>query len=275
MGEKRLVILTWHSINVLDNSHAGNDLVAFAEDLALLDRLGWTILPLAGALARLDAGTLPDNSVVLTLDDGSIMDFHDFNHPSCGRQISAIERLREFADRLPAESRHRPHATSFVIASPEARAELDRIDYMSLGVWPDDWWRQANQSGLISVESHSWDHNHGSLARTQQRDNRRGDFRHIETEVECRAEVDQASDYIERRSGRRPRYFAYPYGQASDYLRREYLPLHGPRLGIEAALGCTPAPVDTASDRWFLPRYICGRDWKSVTDLALLLNDAG
>ncbi|MFO7764687.1 MAG: hypothetical protein R6V61_13265, partial [Wenzhouxiangellaceae bacterium] len=88
----RCVILTWHSINVLDNTHAGNDLVAFSEDLALLDRFGWTVLPLSEALARLDAGDLPGKTAVLTLDDGSIMDFHDFDHPTCGRQTSMFRR---------------------------------------------------------------------------------------------------------------------------------------------------------------------------------------
>ena len=267
----RLIILTWHSVNVLDNTHAGNDLIAFSEDLALLDGSGWTILPLAEALARLDAGGLPEKTAVLTMDDGSIMDFRDFEHPACGRQTSVFKRISQFAKTLSDGSPHIPHVTSFVIASPEARAELDRVDYMSLGVWPDDWWAPANASGLMSVESHSWDHNHGSLARTIQRDNLRGDFRHIETETECRAEVDRSSDYIERLSGRRPRFFAYPYGQASDYLRHEYLPRHGASIGIEAALGCTPEPVTRASDRWFLPRFMCARDWTSVAELEALL----
>jgi len=265
------VILTWHSINVLDNTHAGNDLVAFSEDVALLDRIGWTILPLADALARLHAGSLPEKTAVLTMDDGSIMDYHDFDHPTCGRQTSAFNRLSVFLQELPDDSRHRPHVTSFVIASPEARSELDRVDYMSMGVWPDDWWRQANLSGLMSVESHSWDHNHASLARTVQRNNERGDFRRIETEAESRAEVDRASNYIERQSGRRPRFFAYPYGQASAYLRREYLPRFGESIGLEAAVGCDPEPVRRSSDRWFLPRFMCGRDWKSVADLEVLL----
>lgn len=268
----RFVILTWHSVHVHDDTHVGNDLVAFSEDLERLDALGWTILPLADALARLDAGDLPARTAVLTLDDGSVMDFRAFDHPTCGRQDSAFQRLQRFAAR--ADPRHLPHVTSFVIASPEARAELDRADYMSLGVWPDDWWRAANETGMMAVESHSWDHNHASLARTLQRDNRRGDFRLIDTEAECRGEVDRASDYIERVAGRRPRFFAYPYGQASDYLRGEYLPRFGPALGLDAALGCDPQPVTSASDRWFLPRFMCGRDWSSADGLAALLDDA-
>ncbi len=270
----RFIILTWHSVNVLDDSYAGNDLVAFERDLQALARLGWTVLPLADALALQAEGGLPTRAAVLTLDDGSIMDFRAFDHPTCGRQVSAFERLRRFASAQGRGTRHRPHVSSFVIASPDARAELDRSDYMGLGVWPDDWWREANDSGLMAIENHSWDHNHASLARTLQRDNRRGDFRRIDTDAECRGEVDRASDYIERVAGRRPRFFAYPYGQASDYLRGEYLPRFGPGLGLDAALGCDPEPVTPASDRWFLPRYMCGRDWRSPEELAGLLADA-
>ncbi len=264
-------ILTWHSIKVLDNSYAGSDPIAFSSDLALLDRLGWTILPLAQALARLARADLPARTVVLTVDDGAVLDFEDFDHPSCGHQLSLYSRMRAFLDQPGTRDRHQLHLTSFVIASPEARAELDRKDYMSLDVWPDRWWRAANSSGLISVESHSWDHNHDSLARTVQRDNRRGDFRWIDTEAECRAEIDQASDYIERTSGRRPQFLAYPYGQASDYLRADYLPRFGADIGLTAALGCDPEPVTLGSDPWFLPRYMCGRDWTSPEDLERLL----
>ncbi|TVQ34290.1 MAG: polysaccharide deacetylase family protein [Wenzhouxiangella sp.] len=265
-------ILTWHSIKVLDNSYAGNDPQAFASDLYLLDRLGWTIKPLAQALTDLACGRLKPKTAVLTVDDGAILDFEDFEHPTCGPQKSLYHHLKTFGADPATSDRHQPHLTAFVIASPQARAELDQTDYMSLNVWPDHWWRAANDSGLLSIESHSWDHNHGSLKQTVQRDNRRGDFRWIETERECRAEVDQASDYIEQQSGRRPRFLAYPYGQASDFLRREYLPRFGADLGLKAALACDPEPVTVASDPWYLPRYMCGRDWTSPEQLEALLN---
>lgn len=271
MGD-RFVILAWHSIHVHDNDYSGNDLVAFSRDLEALDRLGWTILPLAEAWSRAQRAGLPPKTAVLTMDDGSIMDFLPFEHPTCGPQVSVIDRLRAFAGSLPDGAPHRPHVSTFVIASPAARAELDRRVTLNLDVWPEHWWSEANRTGLMAVESHSWDHNHGSLERSLQRDNRRGDFSLIETEDECRGEIDRAQDYIERISGRRPRFFAYPYGQSSAFLRGEYLPRHGARLGLEAALGCDPEPACGASDRWNLPRYMCRRDWETPEQFASLLD---
>jgi peptidoglycan/xylan/chitin deacetylase (PgdA/CDA1 family) len=270
----RLIVLAWHSINVTGTDYATNDLVAFGEDLALLDRRGWTILPLADALAARAAGRLPERTVCLTLDDGSIMDWHPFDHPTAGPQVPARDRLAAFADALPADTRHRPHASVFVLASPEARAEMDRVDYFSLGVWGDDWWAAANASGRMSVENHSWDHNHPSLQTTVGPADRPRDFLAIDEEATCRAELEPASDYIERAAGRRPRFFAYPWGQASEYLRREFLPTFGSSIGLEAALGCEAGPVTEASDRWFLPRYVCGRDWTSIEELDMVLDDA-
>jgi hypothetical protein len=266
-------ILAWHSINVSENTYNGSDQVAFAEDLRTLDRCGATIWPLADALRALDQGALPDNVVVLTADDGAILDFLPFAHPTCGPQPGLYRTLRDFAADVGPGSRHRAHISCFVIASPEARAELDRKDFLGLDVWHDRWWRDANATGLVSVESHSWDHNHPSLERTCQRENRRGDFRAIETEPECRAEIDQASDYIETKAGRRPRFLAYPWGQASDYMIKDYLPRRGAGIGLEAALACFPAPVDAKSDRWNLSRYMFNHDWKSGQDLAALLRD--
>jgi hypothetical protein len=55
--------------------------------------------------------------------------------------------------------------------------------------------------------------------------------------------------------GRRPQFFAFPWGQASGCPVDEYLPRFGPSLGLSGALHCGPAPVTRASDRWNLPRY--------------------
>ncbi len=271
MQSTQFTVLSWHSINVNDNSYNGNDQIAFAADLRTLHRCGAKIWPLAEALSALDAGTLPVNVVVLTADDGAMLDFLPFDHPSCGPQPGLFRILREFADEVGPSAGHRPHLSCFAIASPDARAELDRKDFLSLDVWHDRWWADATASGLMAVESHSWDHNHPSLDRTCQRDNCKGDFRLIDTEAECRAEVDQASDYIEQRAGRRPLFLAYPWGQASAYMIDEYLPRFGATIGLRAALSCDPAPVTAASNRWNLPRYMFNHDWKSGEQLEAIL----
>ncbi len=271
MHSARFKILAWHSINVNENTYKGSDQIAFADDLRTIHRCGARIWPLADALQALRAGSLPDNIVVLTADDGSILDFMPFEHPRCGHQPGFYRILSDFAKEVGEEAGHRPHLSCFVIASPEARAELDRKDFLGLGVWHDRWWADATASGMISVESHSWDHNHPSLAKTCQRDNLRGDFRSIETEEECRSEVDRASDYIEAKTGRRPQFLAYPWGQASAYMIEEYLPMRGPSLGLRAALGCFPIPVDVDSDPWNLPRYMFNHDWESGEELEEIL----
>ncbi|MGY6588686.1 MAG: polysaccharide deacetylase family protein [Wenzhouxiangella sp.] len=273
MSRTAFPILTWHSVNVQSHDYAGNDLLAFEQDLETLHRRGWRIVSLDRALDALARGQLAPRTAVLTSDDGCLLDWEDFNHPTLGRQGNLRRILAEFKDRHEESARHQVHLTAFVIASPAARHELDQTDYQGLGLWPDHWWADANQSGLISIENHSWDHNHGSLAETVQKDNRRGDFRWIASESECRAEIDQASDYIEQRSGRRPRFFAYPYGQSSDYLREEYLPRFGADIGLKAALSCEPEPVTRASNPWHLPRYVCGRDWNSPDAFEQLLTD--
>jgi hypothetical protein len=272
MSSAHFKILTWHSINVHRNTYTGSDQVAFAEDLQTLHRCGARIWPLEAALGALDDGSLPPNVVVLSADDGAILDFLPFDHPTCGPQPGLYRTLHAFAEQVAADAGHRPHLSCFVIASPQARAELDRKDFLNLDVWHDRWWADANASGLIAVESHSWDHNHPSLERSCQRDNRRGDFRLIDTEPECRAEIDQASDYIALRAGRRPRFLAFPWGTASDFMINDYLPRRGPALGLQAALGVAPEPVTRSSNRWNLPRYMFNHDWKSSEELVAILD---
>lgn len=268
---KSLLILTWHSNRVLGNEYPDNDLVAFSHDLRALDQLGWTILPLETALDGLTTGCLPDRPVVLTADDGALLDFGSFEHPTWGTQAGLLMRLQELLAKGLIDRRHQPVISSFVIASPAARVEMDEKITGGLNLLPDDWWAAANQSGLMQIENHSWDHNHSVLEHSAQKDNIRGNFFSIDTERECRVEIDQASILIERISGRRPRFFAYPYGEASSYVRDEYLPRFAPALGLRAAFSTEPAMATRASNTWHLPRFVAARDWTSPEEFRSLL----
>jgi len=263
------LVLTYHSMNVLGNAYGDNDHVALARDLRLLDAAGWRIVSLDRLVDAWEADALAgERLVALTFDDGGALDARDVVHPSCGPQPSFLAILRDFA----AEAGGRQpglHASSFVIASPEARAELDRKDFLGLGWWDDGWWRAANDSGLLSVESHSWDHNHPSLSATAM--SVPGRFDTLATEAEAEIEFAQASDYIEGRSGRRPRFFAWPWGQASAFAAGEWLPRHAARIGLRAAFSTEPAPLARQCHRFALPRHVCGEHWRAPAELKALL----
>lgn len=255
------LVLCYHSTNVSGHGYALNDHVALRRDLAALHAAGFDLVH----ASNLDAASREGRpQAAITFDDGMVLDALDFEHPTFGHQDSFLRILREHFD----ATGQRCVAASFVIASPQARAELDRKDFLSLNVWHDDWWPTATASGFLTLENHSWDHNHPSLERSVQRNNQRGSFLSIETHAEAMAEIAQASDYIEQRCGRRPTLFAYPWGQASDYLVDEFLPHHGAELGISAAF---VTAARASIDRWSIPRLVCGTDWRTPEQFSALL----
>ena len=265
-------VLTYHGNNVHDNSYAGNDHIAFESDLRTIDRMGLRILPLA-TVVDWHQGLLPDSEVedgvALTMDDGSWLDYHDIEHPTCGVQKGMFKLLAAFRDETPGQAT--VHASSFVIASPDDRIVLDQRNLAGLGWWGDDWWADAHSSGLMSIECHSWDHVHPTLDTVAQQDNVRGDFGRVDTFEDCSVQVEQAAEYIDRATGSRPRYFAYPWGQASDYLRKDYMPRQQERHGFRAAFSIEPRRLSRKDDTWFLPRFVCGEDWKSPEELEGIL----
>ncbi len=267
-------ILTYHSVNILGNDYADNDHVALAADLETITELGFRVVPLARAVERAPAGAPGERLAALTFDDGAVFDYEDFEHPTCGFQKSFYRIMTEFQQRAGPDAQPELHASSFVIVSPEARAAMDRIDFGRRNWWHEDWWRPAMASGLISIENHSWDHNHPTVPATVQKHNQKGTFRNIDTRAECDAEIRQAADYLFERTGRRSCFLAYPWGQSSAYLRDEYLPRFGRVIGLEAAFGSGPGYLDSDSPRWNVPRFVCGPDWKSTDELAAILEGA-
>lgn len=266
----RAVVLTYHSNNVHGNEHASNDHVALAEDLRRLAALRLPVVPLHAVVDALDGAVpLPERCVALSFDDGSAFDWHDLPHPAHGMQRSFGNVLADAVALHPGL-----HATAFVIVSPEARATLDRTCLVGRGWWGEEWWDAALASGLLAIESHSWDHQHETLAATAS-GLQGGRFDNIATRQQADAEIAAASRYLDQRlPQRRTRLFAYPYGEYNDYLVEDYLPRQRAAHGLDAAFTTRPVPVEPAGDRWALGRYVCGRDWRSSDDLARLLADA-
>jgi peptidoglycan/xylan/chitin deacetylase (PgdA/CDA1 family) len=268
----RVPILAYHATNVDGATYATNDHVALADDLRLIDALGFRVIPLTKLVdALLSGAALPDRTIALTFDDGTDFDFHDRVHPTHGLQRGMLNILRDFVDEFGAERQPQLHATAFVVVSPDARKELDRRSMVGAGWWDDDWWPQAVASGRLDVGNHSWDHNHVLVTNTLPRV-AADTFETVDTRELADYQIRQAHDYIERKAPNAAAdLFAYPFGETNAFLLREYLPAGPARTGVRAAFTTEPAHVTPDSDRWALPRYVCGAAWRSSDALQALL----
>lgn len=267
-------VLTYHAANVAGTAYAGNDHVALAHDLRLIDALGWRIIPLDAVLDILDGRRpAPDRPcLALSFDDGTEFDVRPIEWPGLGRQPGFLPILQAFRAEA-GERQPELHATCFVIASPAARAAMDRECLFGGGVMGEAWWPQAVASGLIGIGNHSWDHNHPVAPEDAPDGLPRGGFHAVDNDVRAHWQIARAQDYIQARvPGHAVRHFGYPYGDCNGFLSRHWLPQHGPALGLAAAWTTDGRPASASEDRWALPRYVCGLHWRSPDGLRQLLD---
>ena len=281
-------VLTYHSHHVLGPHYHLNDHIAFPRDLELVTEAGYRIVPLATIVDELvaRAGTGAASAergaryVALTFDDGPIYDLDDFIHPQLGRQRGFVGAMQDFAERDGGQRQPGLHATSFVIASPEARRAFEttfdaEYTYLAADSMGDEWWQRAIATGLLGIANHSWDHLHPGLERVAHSRDVRADFTQVDNRIDADAEILAAARYIDARTGGKSSpYFAYPFGQCNSYLASTYLPAFGPAAGIRAAFTAEPRPVRPDDNVFSMPRYICGHDWKTPEELAAILASA-
>lgn len=264
-------VLTYHSGNIAGNDYRTNDLVAFREDLRVVHGLGLPIVPLRSvvdALVEHRFDALPERVVSISFDDGLDFDYLPLEHPVHGRQPSAADIMREFA----AESAAPVHATLFVIASPQARAQIADREMMGYPWISDSWWASAVESGMFHVANHTWDHMSPFVAHASSENARRGSSRYIDHPAIADIEIRRAHEYIESVAPNPgSALLAFPYGDYSDYLVADYLPDAARGHGTIAAFTTEPGVITPESHRWTLPRHTCGADWRSPEDLAAFL----
>lgn len=269
----RVAVLAYHGNNMATNAYADNDHVALAEDLRMIHRLGLPLISARHAVAMLrDEAPGPERAVALTSDDAPAFDWHDLDYPGLGVQRSFRSLLEDYTQVTGQPA----HLTCFAIASPDARATLDRECLQGLDWMRHDWWPEAAASQCMAIENHSWDHNHSSVARSAQRDNLRGTFRNIETWAEADAEIRQASDWLDALCPQGPRrsLFAYPYGEYNGFLTDEYLPQYCAEHRLRAAFTVEAKPISRGDSPWTLGRYVAGFHWRAPEQLGQLLREA-
>jgi len=269
-----LAVLAYHSHHVVGRAYGENDHVAFARDLDGLTDAHWRIVPLAD-LVRAHREGASERLVALTFDDGPLYDVEDVVHPDFGLQRGFANAMRAFAARRPG-AQPALHATSFVIASPEARLAMEAsadplYTWLAPGSMGEAWWSPAIDSGLVAIANHSWDHLHPALATVRHSRDARGDFAQVRSVADADAQIRDAAAYLARATGGRASpYFAYPYGHHNAFLAGDYLPSLGDAI-CAAAFTCEPRLVAPGDSRFLLPRLVCGADWRSPEELAARL----
>lgn len=272
----RSFVLTYHSHNIAGTTYGTNDHVALASDLRTLTRRGVRIVPLERIVESLLEGLAGagEARVALTFDDGPSFDYADFEHRAFGPQRSFLNILRDFRAEAGA-AQPELHATSFVIASPEARRAMERADdcgYTDIPAWlTDAWWSDAIDTGLMGIGNHSWDHVHPAVERLAASPDARGDFSRVASYGDADREVRQATAYIRSRTRGRCRFFAYPFGHVSRYLAEEYFPGRRAEHGMDAAFAVGGRALSPDDSIWSIPRLVCGHDWRTPEALEALL----
>ncbi len=272
----QIPVLTYHAARIGGDDYALNHHVAFFEDLRLLHNMGLRVADLNRVVRRLRAGdSTIGGDVAITFDDGTDFDYFDLPHPTWGTQRSMLNIMKDFIKEFGANAQPDLHATSFVIASPKARRELDRTCLIGRDWYTDDWWPEAIASGLMSIANHSWDHLHPTLEVVAQRQQKKGTFGVVDTYEDADAQIRQATDYLMcKTENRASRLFAYPYGESTEYLTTEYLPNFEAEHRLEGAFTTSAAVLTASVSIWELPRFVCGQHWKCSEDLAAILTRA-
>jgi peptidoglycan/xylan/chitin deacetylase (PgdA/CDA1 family) len=271
------LVLAYHSHNISGSDYATNDHVALASDLETLTGAGARIVPAEHIAEVVRSGAVGGDGqveVAITFDDGPVFDFADFVHPRFGAQRGFINIFRDFHARHPG-AQPALQGTSFVIASPGARAAMERAEscgYTFLSDWlTHDWWAAAADSGLLAIGNHSWDHVHHAVDEIATTRGVRDNFEAVDNYADADREIREAGAYINSHVGGRCRVFAFPFGHVNGYLVNDYLPQRRQEHGMVAAFGTCGRPVRPGDSVWNIPRAVCGYHWKSPAELVTLL----
>ena len=270
-------ILTYHAAHAHGYDYRTNDHLALEQDLEIIRKSSFRIAELGDVVAfvtgRGGEHLGEGRWVALTFDDGPDVDYFDFIHPDVPAGC-----LKSFF-RILCEARHEdwftPTAVSFVIADESARKDIDRACFAGRGHWRDLWWHDAASSLVLGIGNHSWDHAHPALHLVRTGDQRKGTFLGIDNQRDADIQIAAAQRLIWfRTAGLALPYFAYPYGEAPEYLTREYFPRFQERHGIEAAFVTGGDYARGGMNRWHIPRFVCGEHWQTPEELQRLLMGA-
>lgn len=272
----RIAVLTYHAQNANGHAYYNNDHVALESDLKAILEHQVPILSLQHVVTMLhqkNPSPLPPVAVALSCDDGTLLDWEDYQHPLHGHQKALASIVREHLEMTGADKQ--AMLTAFVIASAAARRAIDAGCYDGAPLSDDRWWAEAVDEGLIAIENHSWNHLHPVIPRLKESGEIPGDFYSVNSYRQADRQVRQAAASINeilRKRRHNCSLFAYPFGHCSDYLRDCYFPNFAAEHGVIGAFTTEPAYITEQSNIFALPRFVCGSAWNSEQGFSDILH---
>ena len=254
-------IFCYHSQFMDGSDYTSNDHIALKDDLSILKDNGYEPLSLESAIQIVKEGQIQRDSkyFCITFVDGSP---YDFMSQKDGYKIyDSFHEILGNSDLFNSSSK----ATSFVIVSKRARDQLFKFDV-------ENNWFVDNECALIDIGCHSYDHIHQSVSGTDLYHCKQGRFDTIDNYSDAHIQIAMANELLRQiTKNRSVPYFAFPYGQTSEYLIKDYLPKRKGIHGLKAALTTGGTCLNQETLIWKIPRFVFGYHWKNKNDFKYLL----
>ena len=291
---RRLLILAYHGFSLVDEHLWNPELFLAASEfearLASIRKGGYRVLPLAEALKRLYDDTLPEKSVVITIDDGNF-DFHakafpllkrygypatvylttfycDYNHPLFNHICSYMLWKRRGS--IVPTTGLQPCLGELDLRTPTSRSAALKV---ILGAAEEQYWSAEEKDRFAAklADALSLDYEQYLRKRLLHRMNaaevsevaaagidvqlhthrhRTPDDRELFLK-----EIDENRSRISNMTGRLAEHFCYPSG----ITKPQFLPWLT-EMGVASATTCAPGYASQRSNPLLLPRVLDGSD---------------
>ncbi len=217
------VILQYHHFSLETPRSTSVTPEEFDKHLAYLEKNKYEVLPLEHVVnSLLSKKTLPDRCVAITVDDAYISVYKE-----------AFPRLRKLN-------------WPFTVFVNSEQVDNGSKYYMT--------WEQMREMSKFGARFENHSHTHSHLIRRKNRES--GDIWIARVEND----ISTAQERIVAELGRTPQFFAYPYGEYNNGLKKV---VNG--LGL-MAFGQQSGPAWTGSDFLFLPRFSMAAGYAAMSD---------
>jgi peptidoglycan/xylan/chitin deacetylase (PgdA/CDA1 family) len=247
-------VLNYHDVYAQSNAASQADSLAVSVDdlvrhFSWLRDNGYRVVSVSDIIASRAQGTrLPDRAIMITFDDG---------YASFATHVLPLLKLFNYP------------ATLAVVGGWIESPATSKIEYESDRATPNQFmsWaqiREAANSGLVHIASHTYDSHHGEVANPQGTEQPSVTARIFNPSTQqyesdsayrsrIRSDLKKSSDIIEARTGKRPRVVVWPYGaynKTSAAIASEL----GMSIGMSLDTGINDATVQLSALRRVLIR---------------------